>query len=235
MNAAQDGDEAAQDVVNFANALRVVNIATKVFAVVSILSVLVDFFLAVFHKMTYTFSMWNETDVDLEWSLTYTADDTSWLNSDGKSGGNWYPFPKMNNVESGLIPLGGGLDYDKVAAVNLSLANGSKSAAISAVGIHVCIAIRQKGATENVMVVLIDAPLIGDNKMLLDQGKGDESYYNDNIDRATESLSTSFKFQVAGKTLEAKLSTDQNSGETHYGGIGGYNYNALLYIKNAGS
>jgi hypothetical protein len=244
-NSGVEADKAVATVAKVEGAIKWVKWSGRAAMVLGVLALLVDGFFALFHKMTYSLEMWNETSVDLEWSITYTGSikdvsdplnegDTVWINNQNNvKPTDWQQFPKKNAIDDGLIPLGGGLTYEKVAAVSLVFANGSEKTVVSAAGIRTCISIRQKGGTENVCVVLLHAPLTGKNKMHLGSGKGDRSYYYSKVKSATDAQSFSFTFTVDGKKLEATIHTDQVKGQTNYGGIEGYNYNALLHIKEA--
>jgi hypothetical protein len=227
-------EEALGDVVRVEGAIKAVAVFGKVATGLAVISALVDGIFRLFHPTTMSVAMWNETDLDLEWSLPYLNDGSYWINSDGGQNATWRPFPKKSTVNNDVSPIFGPITEPTVAAVNLLFANGTSSSPLADQPIDQCIAIRAKGSTDDPYVVLLSAPLVGANSMGMGSGKGDLDYFNTNIDTTQSSqLDLHYPFKVTGTQLDFHLVTDALKGQTTYAGFQGYNYNTLLYIKTA--
>lgn len=221
-NAEREADEAVATIARIESAIKIIKFLGTASTILGVLTLLVDGFFALFHKMTCAFSVWNETDLDFEWSITHTGKYTHCINQQNNLNiENWNNFPGMNKVDDGLIPLGGGLTYDKVAAVELVFANGDKGDMVSAANILFNFSVRTKGTQNTVFVASVEVPLTSDNKM---------SVSADGSKQKSSDKQQSFDFSVDGKQYVVNMATDQVSGTTNYAGVTGYNYTILLHV-----
>jgi hypothetical protein len=225
--------QAAQQIARLSSAAKFFRIAGDVFMFIGIVAMLTDFFVQLFHKTTMCLSVWNDTDVDLEYSVSYIDSRCVWINPDpGVNVGAWLPLPKRNAASGDLANLGVG-SQPHVASGDIMLASGAKEAVITAVGVHACVSIRQKGTGTPACVILIEAPLVGKNSMSLGAGAGDGTYFNTKVNSAQQTFRTTFDFSLGGRALTGTLCTDQIEGETSYIGVEGYNYTMMMQINQA--
>ena len=228
-------DEALGAVVDMEKAIGVVDVIGSIGTGLAVLAGLVDGIFALFHPTTTSVSMWNETELDLEWSLTYLNDGSYWLNSDGQDQTTWRPFPAINTVTTDTSPIFGPITQETVAAVNLLFGNGKSGSPLAANDIDQCIAIREKNSDDEPYILLLSAPLTGANSMGMGQGAGDENYYTTTYPDTPMNATASYTFTIGGQSVEFNLTADAMNGQTTYAGFQGYNYNTLLYIKPSSS
>ncbi|WP_222195814.1 LamG domain-containing protein [Modestobacter italicus] len=227
-------EQAVADVVEVEGVIKAVEIFGRVTAVLAVLSALVDGIFALFHPTTMSVSMWNETDLDLEWSLGYLNDGSYWVNSDGGQNGDWRPFPKKSTVNGDVSPIFGPITQETVAAVNLLFANGKGDGPLADQPIDQCILVRQAGSTDVPQCLLLSAPLVGANSLGLSAGAGDQAYFNATLaGTPSDQLDQQYTVSIGGEQIDFHLVADALKGQTTYAGFQGYNYNTLLYIKTA--
>jgi len=227
-------EEAVADVLRVEGAIKAVEVFGKVTVVLAVISALVDGIFALFHPTTMSVSMWNETDLDLEWSLGYLNNGSYWINSDGGQNGDWRPFPKKSTVNGDVTPIFGPITQETVAAVNLLFANGKSNGPLADQPIEQCILVRQAGSSGVPYVLLLSAPLVGANSLGVGTGAGDQDYFNATLaGTPSDQLDQHYTFSIGGTQVDFHLVTDALKGQTTYAGFQGYNYNTLLYIKTA--
>ena len=226
---------AAQTLVDVKGVLKVAGWVGSGATVLGVLALLVQLFFAIFHKMTGTLSVWNNTSQDFECKVTYLNSGSTVINPDGKPLlAGYQRFPAKNTVQDGLDPLGGGLTYDTVSSLDLVFANGAENAIVADVGIQACVSIRRAGETDPCCSVLIDMPLLGKNGMLLSDRGGGKEFYDGKLSSFQRQLTVpDHSFESRGSRLTVSLCTDQIEEKTTYAGIDGFNYNLLMHIEEA--
>jgi hypothetical protein len=190
---------------------------------VAVIALLLILFFALVKTMTHQLTVFNMTDYDIEYEITYLHNSIPLQNHQGI-------LPKMNSVKDSLIPLGGGVTYNLASKTSLFLRNKEENR-----GLGYVIAFRCQGSE---FTLLGDIPSLGQNSFLIKPGyMGGEHFFNE-----ITGGDNPFKRNKAHKTLRlsegfglisATLANDQLSGETNYAGYSGYNYCSLLYIENS--
>lgn len=191
--------------------------------VVAAIALLVILMMGIFKKMTYQLTVFNMTNAEIDFRVTYLYD--------ARSRPEYGMLPPVNAVKDTLIPLGGGVSYNLASSTAIFLQNEDKK------GIGFIVVF----STEDLQfAVLGDIPSVGDNSFgIYEDFDGDrdrEAFYN-RITGGNNPLivSHAHKSHRVEKNIgpyRITLANDKLSGETNYGGVSGYNYTSLLYIED---